>query len=122
MNIFNDKSVAFLEDSDVDDNGHLNVGADTAVVMLMGNYCGHCKTAAPEYHKFALKNKNKALIAAVLLDGEESEKALGQRMDKIIPGFRGVPTFVIFKNGQYKATHDGSRTAEDLEVFLNNHL
>lgn len=119
MNEFNDGSVAFLEDDDIDENGHLKI-KDPTVVMIMGDYCGYCKQAAPEFHKFALKHKNKAFMAAILLDGLDTEKKLGQRVSSFVPGFQGVPTFVLFKNGKYVKTHSGPRTLESLEKFLNS--
>ena len=124
MNEFNDGSVAFLEDDDIDQQGHLRIG-DTeknVMVMIMGDFCGYCTKAAPVYHEFALKHGNDAFMTAVLIDGEETEKKLGQRLRHLIPNYQGVPMFVLFKDGKYTATHDGPRTVEGLESFLKQNI
>jgi thiol-disulfide isomerase/thioredoxin len=112
---FNNAPVYFLEDSDMDQDGKLGTTKPT-LVMIMGSFCGHCNAAAPMFEEFAKKHPE-ILTAAVLTDGDASEKALSQRLDKFIPGIRGVPTFVLFKNGKYVKTHDGPRTVEALAQF-----
>lgn len=122
MNEFNDGSVAFLEDDDVNQQGKLRISDETVMIMVMGDFCGYCKQAAPAYHEFALKNSDKAFMTAILIDGKKTERKLGQRLSKIIPAYQGVPMFLLFKNGVYTATHDGARTVNGLEEFLNAHL
>ena len=120
MNSFNDGSVAFLEDSDFSKDGKLIVKTpkDTVMVMIMGDFCGFCKKATPMYQEFALKNKNKAFMTCILTDGEASERALGARIGEFIPGYSGVPMFVMFKGGNFVGEHQGGRTVEELEKFL----
>lgn len=113
---FNNAPVHFLEDGDLDQDGKLSTSKPT-LVMIMGSFCGHCNAAAPMYEQFA-KQHPEILTAAVLTDGDANEKALAQRLDTFIPGIRGVPTFVLFKNGKYVKTHDGARTVEALAKFV----
>lgn len=114
--------VAHLEDSDFDSQGNLiNPEAlkyPIVVVMVQSSWCGHCKMAKPSYQEFANKH-GKILIATIQADGDRpSEKALGQRISKIIPGFRGFPEYVLFKNGKFVNSNIKGRGVSDLEAFV----
>lgn len=117
MNAFNDGSVAFLEDKDISKDGKLLINKPKVVVMVMGDFCGYCKTAAPMFREFANKHKGHVFSAAILLDGNDSEKALGKRISSLVSDFSGVPTFLLYINGKYMGTHKGERSVNALESF-----
>jgi thiol-disulfide isomerase/thioredoxin len=122
MDNFNE-NVMYLEDEDFDANGKLLKPHDKpVVVMIMASWCGYCKKMKPEFQKFADMVNNKDCYCAVIQsDGAtDGEKALGKRAGSFIPGFRGFPTIVKFKDGKYVGTMDGERTVEGLKKFVKN--
>ena len=112
-----DESVIYLENEDFTEDGKLKVLQDKSVViMLGGNFCHFCKDMKPEFQKFAHKVNN-IYPACILIDGNESEKQLGQKINKWLPDYKGVPTVVAYKNGKYFKTHKGPRTEVALIEF-----
>nr|QBK85272.1 MAG: thioredoxin [Iridovirus LCIVAC01] len=90
------------------------------VVILQGAFCGYCKTMHPNFQSFADKMKNKVTCATVQIDGNESEKRLGKRLDKIMGKFLGVPTVIAFKGGSFYREYKGDRSEQSLIEFGNN--
>ena len=118
---FNNVPVAFLENDDVDKDGKIKVQVGmnkNALVMIMSSYCGHCNESVPVFSELARKSKLSSY--AILIDGNESERALGKRLDRFIPNIMGVPTFTIFKNGEYKDTYSGNRRFGDMMKWIND--
>ena len=118
--------VAHLEDSDFNSEGNLInpeiLKYPIVVILVQSSWCGHCKMAKPAYQEFAnkYKNNNKMLVATIQADGErQSEKKLGKRLDKIIPGFRGFPEYALYKNGKFVSSNIKGRSIRDLEEFVN---
>ena len=97
---------------------------DVSMIMIYSSGCPHCINAIPEYDKLAKKMKRDkgVKIYAIQADGErDSEKKLGAKVRDIVPGFKGYPTFVVFKNGSYVKSFEGARTAENFEKFIQEH-
>ena len=116
--------IAYLVDSDFDDNGNIinpQIPTDIPVlVMIQANFCGHCTTAKPAFQKLAEQNKGKIFAATIQGDGKETgESQLSRRLSSIVPGFRGFPEYVLFKNGK-RIKHEGGRSKDDLENFAFN--
>ena len=117
---FNDGSVFLLEDKDVDVNGHLVIDDKPVFVMIFGSFCGYCTKAEPEFQKLATAMKARGiLLAAVQSDGSPSERALAQRL---VPNMEGVPTFALFKNGNFMEIYSGERNAGAMARYLVNRL
>ena len=113
------ENVAYLEDGDITPDGKLEISADgePVVVMLSGTFCGFCSEFAPEYQKAANKlNGKKAFMATIVID---KQKKLGKELNNFIPNFKGVPTVVVFRNGNYEKTYNGPRTEAGLIEFIN---
>jgi len=117
---FNNGHIVFLEREDFTDDGTFkhNQGLKPMLVMVMGNFCGFCKKAAPMYKKLSEENPN-IICATVVIDGKPSEKELSSLISSKITPVPGVPTFLLFKNGKYVATHSGERTADSLKDFCS---
>jgi thiol-disulfide isomerase/thioredoxin len=112
-----DESVKYLEDEDFTSDGKLKIDPKKPVIiMIMGNFCGWCKKAQPEFQKFA-DSAGHVYPACILIDGNASEKKLGNRIKSFIPNYQGVPMFVCFKNGKFVKEHTGERTAKALIEF-----
>ena len=117
------RPVAYLEIDDFNADGKL-INPDIpkgkpVVIMLQAGWCPHCVSAKPAFQEFANKNKGKVFCVTIQSDGErQSEKDLGKIVEKVYPGFRGFPSYMGYKNGK-PYYHNGGRTAEDLEKFVN---
>lgn len=118
-------NIPYLEDEDISSTGELNprvtLGGsyDICVVMIKGDFCGYCQEMVPTFQKFADENKD-ILCAAIKIDGGESEKKLGEKVQKFVIGYQGVPTVIGFRNGKYTKTHEGDRTVESLVQFARS--
>ena len=88
-----------------------------SVVICKADWCGHCKTAAPEFDKLlaaspiTLKNGTKATVS--ILDADK-DKAEVSKM-----GIKGYPTILIM-NGGTKTEYPGPRTHDGVLEFLND--
>ena len=119
------KPVAYLQDFDFDKNGKLinkNIPTDKPVIiMIQGNFCGYCTQAKPAFQKLAEKHIGQIFCATIQGDGnEKGESDLAKRLNSVLPGFRGFPEYVMYKNGKRVKKHEGGRTMEALESFVLN--
>ena len=119
------KPVAYLVNDDFDADGNIvnnQVPKDKPVlVMLQANFCGHCTTAKPAFQELANKHHDTIFFATIQADGKEpGEAELGKRLSSIVPGFRGFPEYVLFKNGKLVKKHEGARTVEALKTFAHS--
>jgi thiol-disulfide isomerase/thioredoxin len=89
----------------------------TSVVICKADWCGHCKTAAPEFDKLlaaspiTLKNGTKATVSILDADKDKAE------VSKL--GIKGYPTILIM-NGGTKTEYPGPRTHDGVLEFLND--
>ena len=74
-------------------------------VEFYANWCGHCKSLAPEYKKAAKALKGVVKVGAV--DCDESKDLAGKY------GVQGFPTLKIF-TGKDSTTYQGERTAKGI--------
>ena len=116
--------VAYLQVSDFNSNGQLTnplLTKGRVFIMLQAIFCGHCTTSKPAFQQLTNKysGKGNVIFATVQGDGtEKGEKDLSQMMTKLIPGFKGFPTYVLYENGSFKTTFEGGRSVEAMEKFL----
>jgi thiol-disulfide isomerase/thioredoxin len=121
--------VGHLESVDVDrETGRLKteaIGAGNKPVLCMvyADYCGHCKTAAPAFKKVHDKHKQKKVFMCALQTDDKNP--LTQELMRYFPAilkksgveFRGVPTYVVYKNGAW-SEFAGGRSEAELEQFI----
>lgn len=90
--------------------------SSTSVVICKADWCGHCKTAAPEFDKLlaaspiTLKNGNKVTVKVLDADKNKAEVST--------MGIKGYPTILIM-NGSSKTEYPGPRTHDGVLEFLN---
>ncbi|MGC3979647.1 MAG: thioredoxin TrxA [Steroidobacteraceae bacterium] len=77
-------------------------------------WCGPCKMIAPMLDEVAAEYPDKLTIAKVNID--ENPKT-PQRFN-----VRGIPTLILFKNGQVEGQKVGALRKADLTAFLDGKL
>jgi thioredoxin 1 len=77
-------------------------------------WCGPCKAIAPHLEDLAQKYEGK--IKIVKLDVDQNPATPPKF------GVRGIPTLIIFKDGQVVATQVGSLTKTELAAFIDQHI
>lgn len=108
-------SVFYIESSDINGDSVKNMPG-LGVVMIQSAGCGHCTEAKPEFQKLGdmLQGSGVGVYTVQADTDPKAAKAIAQ----MVPGFRGFPTYVLFRDGRYVATHNGPRTADALMAFV----
>jgi thioredoxin 1 len=84
------------------------------LVDFWATWCGPCKIIAPILDELAQEFEGKLKI--VKLDVSDNPATPPKF------GVRGIPTLILFKDGQVKATQVGLLSKAELASFINNHL
>lgn len=88
------------------------LGSDLPVLVdFWATWCGPCKMIAPILDDLAEQYAGKVKIAKIDVDS-----------NKEVPGkfnIRGIPTLLLFKNGQVEATKVGALSKAQLVEFIN---
>ena len=77
-------------------------------------WCGPCKAIAPMLEDIANEYKDKITIAKINIDNNPKTP---QRFN-----VRGIPTLILFKNGQVEGQKVGALRKSDLAAFLDSKL
>ncbi|WP_027015842.1 thioredoxin TrxA [Comamonas composti] len=86
----------------------------TVLVDYWAEWCGPCKAIAPILDEVAETYKGRVSIAKMNVDENRSIPAKF--------GIRGIPTLMLFKDGQLAATKVGALNKTQLSEFLDQHL
>ncbi|PIT77963.1 thioredoxin TrxA [Limnohabitans sp. G3-2] len=84
------------------------------VVDFWAEWCGPCKMIAPILDEVASAYEGKLQIAKMNVDDNRDVPAKF--------GIRGIPTLMIFKNGQLAATKVGAMSKSQLTAFIDQQL
>lgn len=84
------------------------------LVDFWAEWCGPCKMVAPILEEIAPEYAGKIIIAKLNVEQNPN----------IAPkfGIRGIPTLLIFKNGQVVATQVGALSKAQLKAFIDPQL
>ncbi|MFL2549110.1 MAG: thioredoxin TrxA [Gammaproteobacteria bacterium] len=84
------------------------------LVDYWAEWCGPCKMIAPVLEEVASELSDKILIGKLNVD-ENSETPPKY-------GIRGIPTLMLFKNGEVVGTQVGAISKSDLINFIENNI
>jgi thioredoxin 1 len=99
-----------------DDSFETEVIASTTPVLVdfWAEWCNPCKAIAPILQELSQKYEGKLKIVKLDVD---SNPATPPKF-----GVRGIPTLILFKDGQVLATQVGLLTKAELESFIDTHI
>ena len=91
------------------------LAASTPVLVdYWADWCGPCKMIEPVLNEAALAYAGRLRVAKINID--ENQAIPGQY------GVRGIPTLMLFKDGEVVATKVGALSKSQLTHFLDSHL
>ena len=85
----------------------------TVLVDYWAEWCGPCKMIAPILDEVAQAYQGKLTVAKMNVDENREIPAKF--------GIRGIPTLMLFKDGQLAATKVGALSKAQLTAFLDQH-
>jgi thioredoxin 1 len=84
------------------------------ILDFWAEWCGPCKMIAPILDQIAEQYKNKLIVAKINIDDNQGTPATY--------GVRGIPTLILFKNGETVATKVGAVSKSQLEAFIDTNI
>ncbi|HEY9095067.1 MAG TPA: thioredoxin TrxA [Hydrogenophaga sp.] len=84
------------------------------LVDFWAEWCGPCKMIAPILDEIATSYNGKLNIAKINVDDNRDVPAKY--------GIRGIPTLIMFKDGQLAATKVGAMSKAQLTAFIDQQL
>jgi len=84
------------------------------LVDFFAEWCGPCKTMAPELKKFADTHKEKVRVLKVDID---KNRATAEQFS-----IQGVPTLILFKNGKILWRQSGAMNAKQLSDIIKSKI
>ncbi|MFN3884121.1 MAG: thioredoxin TrxA [Rhodocyclaceae bacterium] len=84
------------------------------LVDYWAEWCGPCKMIAPILDEVAKEYSGRLKVAKLNID--ENPKTPGEY------GIRGIPTLILYKNGNVEATKVGALSKSQLAAFIDSNL
>ena len=84
------------------------------VVDFWAEWCGPCKQIGPVLEEISNEMKDKVIIAKHNIDQQPNTPTKY--------GIRGIPTMLLFKNGELKATKVGASTKTNIVEWIKQNI
>jgi thioredoxin 1 len=84
------------------------------LVDYWAEWCGPCKMISPILDEISREYAGKLKVAKVNIDDNQATPAKF--------GIRGIPTLMLFKNGNVEATKVGALSKSQLAAFIDSNL
>ena len=105
-------SIVFLTDESF--HNEVIESAEPVLVDYWAEWCGPCKMIAPILTEIASEYQGKIKVAKLNIDENP------QTPPKY--GIRGIPTLMLFKDGNVEATKVGALSKSQLTAFIDTNL
>ena len=91
------------------------LNSETPVLVdYWAEWCGPCKSIAPILDEVAREYEGRLKVAKINVDENQLTPARF--------GIRGIPTLMLFKNGNVEATRVGALSKSQLTAFLDSNI
>jgi thioredoxin 1 len=110
----NKVSDAVLHVTDADFNDTVIKSETPVLVDYWAEWCGPCKMIGPILDEIAIEFNDKLTVAKLNID---DNPATPQSY-----GVRGIPTLMIFKDGEVEATKVGALSKSQLTDFIESNI
>ena len=105
-------TISHINDDDFDN--HVNNSSLPVLVDYWAEWCGPCKAIAPILDELAKDYEGKVNIAKLNIDNNQNTPAKY--------GIRGIPTLMLFKDGNVIDTKVGALSKSQLIAFLDSNI